>query len=290
MHRLVLHNQSIVDALEPCLAPGQVGLMTGWGVFSTLRVRDGVLFAWDRHVARMRRDAQLLHIPFPDNPDELHADLLRLIEANNALNSTLRVNIVRNNGGAFHAPTPRTYDVIAFTADLADWGESVRLGVVPQARHAQNVYAGTKVTSWAFNLTWYEKAHEDGYDEVLLLDETGYVSECTSANIFAVFGYEVRTPPLTCGCLPGITRELLLTEIDTSPYVVREQAVTLADLEIADSVFITSTTRDLLPVASIEGLAIRQSRTVIDPLLTRFRDYQAAWVKAHSPATAPALG
>ena len=289
MHRLVLHNDTILDASEPCLTPGQVGLMTGWGVFSTLRVRDGVLFAWDRHVARMRRDAALVHVPFPESPDELHASLLRLVEANRALNATLRVNILRNNGGAFHVPTAREFDVIAFTSDLADWGESVKLGVVTQARHSQNPYAGTKVTSWAFNLTWYEKAHEDGFDEVLLLDESGYVSECTSANLFAIFGDEVRTPPLTCGCLPGITRELLLTEIDASPYTIREQALTLNDLEAADAVFITSTTRDLLAVASVQGLTIRHSRAVVDPLLQKFRSHQAKWVKEHAGEAAPVL-
>jgi len=235
----------------------------------------------------MRRDAALLHIPFPESPDDLHASLLRLVEANRASNATLRVNIIRNNGGAFHAPSARAFDVIAFTSDLANWGESVKLGVVPQGRHAQNVYAGTKVTSWAFNLTWYEKAREDGYDEVLLLDESGYVSECTSANVFAIFGNEVRTPPLTCGCLPGITRELLLTEIDAAPYTVREQALTLNDVEAADAVFITSTTRDLLPVASIQDLHVRRSRAVVDPLLEKFRQYQAQWVKTHVGKPAP---
>ena len=103
MHRLVLHNDTIVDASQPCLTPGQVGLMTGWGVFSTIRVRDGVLFAWDRHVARMRRDAALLHVPFPEDARLLQTALLRLVEANAAYNSTLRVNIIRNNGGAVGA-------------------------------------------------------------------------------------------------------------------------------------------------------------------------------------------
>jgi len=287
MHRLVLHNDTILDGSQPSLAPGQVGVMTGWGVFSTLRVREGVLFAWERHVARMRRDAKLLRVPFPEDGAELHAALLPLIEANQAYNATLRVNVVRNHGGAFYVPGSRAYDVVAFTADLAHWGESVRLGVVPQARHAQNVFAGTKVTSWGFNLTWYEKAHDEGYDEVLLLDESGFVSECTSANIFAVFGTEVRTPPLTCGCLPGITRDILLTEVDHGQHLVREQALTLADLEAADAVFITSTTRDLLPVASVEGLQIRQSHAVMNDLLDRFRAYQAAYVRDRRNAAQP---
>ena len=67
--------------------------------------------------------------------------------------------------------------------------------------------------SWAFNLNWYREAHDRGFDEVVLLNEREEVAECTSANIFAVFGDQVYTPPLDSGCLPGITREILLSDI-----------------------------------------------------------------------------
>lgn len=278
MHRFVLHNETILDGSERCLSPGQVGLMTGWGVFSTIRVCRGVLFEFARHYSRMRRDAELMHVPFPESADVLEAALLRLVEANEAPDSTLRVNVIRNNGGAFHVPNARPYDIVAFTSELTNWGDSVRLGVVQQARHARNVYAGTKVTSWGFNLTWYEKAHDDGFDEVLLLDESGYISECTSANIFAVFGNEVCTPPLSCGCLPGITRELLLSEVRCEGIEVREQALTLSDLERADCVFITSTTRDLLPVQSIADSRVKQSLGVMELLLAAFQNHIREYV------------
>ncbi len=63
MHRFLLHNDRVVDAGATLLSPGQVGLLSGWGVFSTIRVFDGVLFAWERHWSRMTRDAELLHVP-----------------------------------------------------------------------------------------------------------------------------------------------------------------------------------------------------------------------------------
>ena len=65
MHRHLLHNGEIRETVELCLSPGQIGLLNGWGVFSTLRVVDGVLFAFERHFDRMRRDAELLRVPFP---------------------------------------------------------------------------------------------------------------------------------------------------------------------------------------------------------------------------------
>ena len=81
------------------------------------------------------------------------------------------------------------------------------------ARHAACQFAGTKILSWAMNLTWLESAQARGFDEVILLNERGEVAECTSANIFIANGSQVWTPPLSSGCLPGITREVLLGEI-----------------------------------------------------------------------------
>jgi branched-chain amino acid aminotransferase len=82
IHRFVLHNSSIREAGEGMLSPGQLGLLAGWGIFSTLRVADGVLFAWERHWARMSRDAALLNVAMPEDPDEVVRDLHKLIEAN----------------------------------------------------------------------------------------------------------------------------------------------------------------------------------------------------------------
>ena len=77
------------------------------------------------------------------------------------------------------------------------------------------------------NLTMYDEAHDRGLDEVVLLNERDEVSECTSANIFIVEGDQVFTPPLSSGCLAGITRELLLTEIRVPGIRIAEKVLTL---------------------------------------------------------------
>jgi branched-chain amino acid aminotransferase len=246
----------------------------GWGVFSTLRVANGVLFAFERHWARMQRDAELLRIPFPSDPDWLRDRLLRLVKANDCPQATLRVCIVRNKGTVFVGPdVDRDFDLVAMTTNLADWGDSVRLGVAPNGRFAASPYARTKVLSWAFNLNWYQEAHERGFDEVVLLNERQEVAECTSANIFAVFGDEVVTPPLDSGCLPGITRDVLLHDIRLPGIKIEERCLTLAGLEAADEIFVTSSTRDLLPVAEIEGIGVHRSGAMCDRLKQAFRAF-----------------
>ncbi|HYP09518.1 MAG TPA: aminotransferase class IV [Bryobacteraceae bacterium] len=274
LHRFVLHNDEIRGASDPVFTTGQVGILMGWGVFTTFRVARGALFAFERHWARMKRDAELLRVPFPSSPEWLHRRLLQLIEANQCPDATMRVCIVKNSGTAFVGPgTDRAFDLVAMTTDLTNWGESMRLCVVPNGRFAASPYSRTKVLSWAFNLNWYHEAHERGFDEVVLLNEANEVAECTSANIFAVFGEDVYTPPLASGCLPGITREVLLTDIHVPGVRISESRLTLNDLEKADEVFVTSSTRDVLPVSEIEGLHLHPPGRVSRSILGAFRTY-----------------
>jgi branched-chain amino acid aminotransferase len=256
-------------------------------VFSTLRVASGVLFAWDRHWARLQRDAAAFHVPLPENPEKVRRQLLELIDANRAYNSTLRLVIVRNGGGMWANPSPdRPSDLLALTADTKDWGHGVKLAYQEQARHAASPFAGTKILSWSMNLTWLEMAQARGYDEVVLLNERGEVAECTSANIFVANGAEVWTPPLHSGCLPGITRELLLSEAHAPGVKVVEKTLMPADLESADEVFITSTTRDLLPAVQVEAKKVGRSDSTREKLQRAFSRYVEEYVAAHKAAPA----
>jgi branched-chain amino acid aminotransferase len=196
---------------------------------------------------------------------------------------------VRNRGGLFEGPAERAFETVAFTAPLNNWGDTVKLGVVAQGRHAASEFAGTKYISWSENLARYERAHDEGFDEVVLLNERDEVAECTSANIFIAQGERVFTPPLSSGCLPGVTRALLLEEIHVPGITVAEKVLVAADLESADEVFITSTTRELMPVASVKGLQIRHGREVQDRLQQAFSSYAAAYVSARARETEKVL-
>jgi branched-chain amino acid aminotransferase len=282
VHSFILYNDQIREAAGGLLSPGQIGLLSGWGVFSTIRVADGVLFAWERHWARMQHDARLLRVPFPTDSEAVRRSLLRLVEANHAQTGTLRIVVVRNRGGIWEGPgLDRDYDLIALTTKLKDWGEGTRLAVVPQARHSAQMFAGVKSLSWSMNLCWYEMAQSRGYDEALLLNEHGQVSECTSANIFAAVGERVYTPPLSSGCLPGVTRDVLLSGAHVSGIVVEEKELRLEDLEQADEVFITSTTRNLLSVVAIEGIQVRQRGDVRRRVSEAFSEYVKNYVQAN---------
>lgn len=258
--------------------------MNGWGVFSTLRVSQGVLFAFERHYARLRYDAERMRVPFEISAAELERTLLTLVQANHAANATLRVAIVRNKGGLFEAPSiSRSADLLAFTADLTAWADGVHLKYVPNGRFGACPFAGAKVTSWAQNLTWNEEARASGFDEVILLNEHGQVSECTSANIFSMQGEYMYTPPLrTSGCLPGVTRALLLEAIQLPGVTICEKELTPADLANSDQVFITSTTRDLLPVLTIGRQPLPQDSAGLRRLQQVFLNYREYYVASRA--------
>ena len=261
--------------------------MNGWGIFSTLRVTQGVLFAFERHYARMKRDAERMHVPFEISPGDLHRSLQQLVTANTVEEATLRVAVIRNRGGLFESPgIVRNADMVAFTADINAWGDGVRLGYMPNARFGASPFAGTKYTSWAQNLTWYEMAHQRGLDEFILLNERGQISECTSANVFCVQDTTVLTPPLeNSGCLAGVTRAVLMEEVRVPGVSIRESELTPADLEKSECVFITSTTRDLLAVFEIDGVKLQPDLGKLLPLQEAFRDYRTEYVRKRKDET-----
>jgi branched-chain amino acid aminotransferase len=170
------------------------------------------------------------------------------------------------------------------TADTKNWGDSVRLTIQPSARFAAGDFTSAKILSWAHNLRWVERAQERGFDEVILLNEHGRIAECTSANIFAVTGGEIFTPPVSEGCLPGITREVLIEAVRVPGIHIAEKSLTLDDLYNADEVLITSTTRGLLPVREIAGRELNRTHRVSETLSQAFRAFLAADVAVRKRA------
>jgi branched-chain amino acid aminotransferase len=165
-----------------------------------------------------------------------------------------RVSFVKNHGGlwAEAGDCPET-DLLIFTRQLVQWPAVQRLKLQHHALYSATRLAGAKMLSWVQNAGLLEKAHAEGFDDVLLLNENGQLAECTSANIFLVRENRVLTPPLTSGCLPGVTREVLREVVPQAGFELREQALTPDDLAPAAEAFISSTTREVAAVGSIEA-------------------------------------
>lgn len=254
IHRAVYHNDRLMAIEEVRLSPGQSGLMSGWGLFTTMRVFEGVAFAFERHWKRLSRDAQRTRCPFPFSEEVVHGQLNEVLRANHVREGCARIYIIYNQAGFWRSEENfPAADVLICSAGLPPHREPVRLALREHGRHAASPLAGVKVTSWLNNVWNLHEAHEAGYDEVVLLNERGEVAECTAANIFCVRGGRVATPPLTSGCLEGVTRGVLL-EIGAGAGVpVEERMLRPEDLYSAEQVFISSTNRNIVAVGEING-------------------------------------
>jgi branched-chain amino acid aminotransferase len=252
MDSLIFHNDRIVPLAEARLSPGQMGLLMGWGVFTTLRIYEGVPFAFDRHWARMAHDADRLGITLDYDQPTVREAIIKLAASNQRPEAMARLSFVKNQGGLWaDAPAGPATDLLIFTREVATWPAASRLILVPDAIYSVGRLAGAKMLSWVQNAGALERAHNQGFDDALLMNEQGQLAECTSANIFLVRDGKVLTPPLISGCLPGVTREVLLEVIPAAGYELRQQNLTPYDLASGNEVFITSTTREVAPVSII---------------------------------------
>ncbi len=260
IHQLAYHNDRILPVADTRLSPGQAGLLNGWGLFTTIRIYHGQAFAFERHWNRLCRDAERTELPFHFRSEDVHRALHELIRANRVGEGCARIYFINNQGSSWRSeePLPPT-DLLITTSDLPQFVRPARLSVRAAGRFAAHPLAGAKVTSWLENVWSLERARQQGFQEVILLNERGEVAECTSANIFCVLEGALLTPPLASGCLPGVTREILFEIGAENGLPVDERTLTLDDLHRATEVFITSTSRELLPVAHIGDHSVPQA-------------------------------
>jgi branched-chain amino acid aminotransferase len=254
IHRVVFHNGGMMPVEEVRLSPGQAGLMSGWGLFTTMRIIEGIPFAFERHWKRLSRDAQKIRCPFPFSEETVRGQLNEVLRANHVREGCARIYAIYNQVGFWRSDEDLpTVDLVMCSADLPPHREPVRLALREHGRHAASPLAGVKVTSWLNNVWNLYEAQQAGYDEVVLLNERGEVAECTAANIFCVREGRVLTPPLSSGCLEGVTRGVVL-EIGAGVGVpVEERTLRPEDLYSADGVFISSTNRGVIAAGEING-------------------------------------
>lgn len=217
---------------EARIPVGDEGLVRGDGVFEVVRLYDGVAFELERHLERLARSAAGLRLPL--EIESVRTDIERILAEPSSGGGLLRLIVTR--GGRR----------IAMLEPLPSLSESVALGCVTYA--PTRVLDGIKSLSYAANMLASRLARERGFDEALLVSPHGRVLECPTASFFVVEAGAILTPPLSEHILDSITRSLVLELAD-----VREQPITVDELESIDEAFAASSVAEVMPVRRIEA-------------------------------------
>jgi branched-chain amino acid aminotransferase len=241
-------NGQIIDSADAAISPVDHGFTVGDGVFETLKVVDGTPFALTRHLARLRRSAAGLGLPEPEA--ELVREAVSAAVAANAeqLGGDTRMRITYTSGpgpaGSDRGPGPATLTVVPSRGK--PWPTATSVVLAPWPRNERSPLTGLKTTSYAENAVALAWAKQRGFSEALLGNLAGQLCEGTGSNVFVVAGGRLLTPPLSSGCLAGITRDLVVEWCGAA-----EEDLPLDVLRSCEELFITSSTRDVHPVIRV---------------------------------------
>jgi branched-chain amino acid aminotransferase len=261
-------NGELVDEGEARVSPFDHGLLVGDGVFETLRVYNGVPFAWRRHCERLAHSASALGLTVPDGVT-LRDAADTVLRANGLRDGRLRVTITGGPAplGSERGEAPPT--VLVAVGDARSWPPTERVVMVPWTRNEHGATAGLKTISYAENVRALAFAHERGVNEALFCNTRGELCEATGSNVFVVTEGSVRTPAADSGCLLGVTRALTLELCIEHGVRCEEGAVTPDELRHADEAFLTSTTREIQPIGQVDDVVLSSAP---GPVTTRLAE------------------
>jgi branched-chain amino acid aminotransferase len=239
---------------EAVISPFDHGLLTGDGVFETLRVYRGAPFASRRHLDRLARSAAAMGLPTPE-PASLREAMAEVIVANGLVEGRLRITVTGGpaplGSGRGDAAPPT---VIVLGGAMAAWPATTDVVVVPWPRNERGALAGAKTISYGENVVALAYAHQRGAGEAVFANLAGNLCEGTGTNVFVGLGGRLVTPPLSAGCLAGVTRDLLLELLDAV-----EEDVPITALGEADEAFLSSSTREVQPVGAVDGCPLARA-------------------------------
>src|SRR5689334_4368358 len=284
MPAIVNVNGRIADQSHAVVSVFDHGFLYGEGVYETLRTYNGQPFLFDRHMRRLRNSAGMLALPVPLTDAEIEARFRETMEAaglgEGGREAYIRILVTRGIGELTYDPAAcPTSSVVVIVKPNVDppreaFERGVKAALVGVVRnHPGSVNPLIKSNNLLNNALAMQEAFRRGGFEGIMRNYRGELAECTQSNLFIVKGSAALTPPIDAGLLPGITREFLFEVGAEVGIPVREQVLKDEDLFAADEAFFTSTTRELVPIVTVDDRTIGAGKPgpVTHALLQAFR-------------------
>jgi branched-chain amino acid aminotransferase len=268
MAAIVNVNGRVSDQKDAVVPVFDHGFLYGEGVYETLRTYNGEPFLFERHMQRLRTSAGMLALAVPLTDGEIDRRFRDTVRAaglggDSSHEAYIRILVTRGVGELSYdpaaCPAPTVVVIVKPHVNPPDeiFAKGVRVSLVPIVRnHPGSVSPLIKSNNLLNNALAMQEALRRGSFEGIMRNHKGELAECTQSNLFVVKDGAALTPPIEAGLLPGITRAYLFEIGAELGIPVREQVLRDADLFGADECFLTSTTREVLPIVQVDDRKI----------------------------------
>lgn len=277
-------NGRLLDKEHAVISVFDHGFLYGEGIYEVVRSYNGAPFLFDRHMRRLRNSGAMIRLDLPVSDAEIERRFLETIAAaglgTDGRDAYIRILVTRGVGEITYdpaaCPDPSVVIIVKphVDAPASAYANGVMVSLVGVLRnHPGTVNPLIKSNNLLNNALGYQEALRKGAFEAVMRNYRGEIAECSTANIFIVKDGVVLTPPSDAGLLMGITREFLFEVAQEIGVPMREQVVPEADLFGADECFLTSTTRELVPIVRVDEQVIGSGRPgrITATLLDAFR-------------------
>lgn len=266
------------------------GFLYGEGVYEVFRTYRGRPFLFEPHMVRLRESAEMIALSVPWTDDDILARIAATVDAaglsaaadsaDGTQDAYIRLLLTRGVGDLVYdpaaCPSPTTVIIVKPHLDppAQVYEEGVTVALVPTVRnHPQSLNPRIKSNNLMNNALAMQHAYKRHAFEALMRNHRGELCECSQSNFFVVSSGVVRTAPLDAGLLAGVTRAFVLDLARTLKHRTREEALFEEDLASADEAFLTSSTREIVPVVAVDALKIGTGRPgpITRELIAQFR-------------------
>jgi branched-chain amino acid aminotransferase len=279
-------NGTIVPAQEARVSVLDNGFAFGDSVYEVMRTYGGQAFEPGRHFRRLRASADRLGIEVGTTDAALLDQVDALLARAGGGESYVRIIVTRGIGDCSYdfskvqGPTVVMIQKALASYPARHYAEGIRVAAVGVRRnHPSALDPAIKSSNLLNNILAVREAQARGCDEPVLLNQEGFLAEGASTNLFVVTDGRLLTPPLSTGILAGITREVVIELVRGLGLPCQELPLHLDDLLDADEAFMTSTTREVVPVRQVDDAAVGDGRP--GPRTRRVMDAFRAYAPAH---------
>lgn len=259
----VYFNDRLVDKADAKVSVFDHGFLYGDGVFEGIRLYNGCVFKLDEHLERLEYSAKAIMLTLPWTRDALSKAVCETCRANGLKDGYIRLIVSRGEGSLGLSPKSCLHPQLIIIADTIQlyppeyYEKGLKIITVPTRRIGPAALSPmVKSLNYLNNILAKIEASHLGYQEAIMLNDQGYIAECTGDNLFLLQKGVLHTPPASAGALLGVTRNTVVELAADLGVMVKETNLTRYDVWTSEECFLTGTAAEIIPVVEVDGRSV----------------------------------